>query len=144
MSTKDKTPLTGAEIIWATLKGEDVSGFRSPRRKLLPRRRYDALRGFSIRHILVRHGAECGTHGLWLRTGRPAVSAIAIATSGPGATYMVTGIATAMLDSIPPGRITGQVGSKVRAPTRSRKWTSPASRSRRPSTTMSSQLGPKI
>ncbi len=73
---------------------------------------YDALRKFPIRHILVRH-EQSAVHmadGYARASGRVGV---AIATSGPGATNMVTGIATAMLDSIPLVCITGQVGSKV-------------------------------
>jgi acetolactate synthase-1/2/3 large subunit len=73
---------------------------------------YDALRKFPIRHILVRH-EQSAVHmadGYSRASGRVGV---AIATSGPGATNMVTGIATAMLDSIPLVCITGQVPSKV-------------------------------
>ena len=128
MSTQEHTRLTGAEIIWATLEGEGVREvFGYPGGAILPA--YDALRKFPIRHILVRHeqGAAHMADGYARASGRVGV---AIATSGPGATNMVTGIATAMLDSIPMVCITGQVGSKVWAPTRSRKWTSPASRCR--------------
>ncbi len=106
-----KTRLTGAEIIWATLEGEGVREvFGYPGGAILPA--YDALRKFPIRHILVRH-EQSAVHmadGYARASGRPGV---AIATSGPGATNMVTGIATAMLDSIPMVCITGQVGSKV-------------------------------
>jgi acetolactate synthase I/II/III large subunit len=106
-----KTRLTGAEIIWATLEGEGVREvFGYPGGAILPA--YDALRKFPIRHILVRH-EQSAVHmadGYARASGRPGV---AIATSGPGATNMVTGIATAMLDSIPLVCITGQVGSKV-------------------------------
>jgi acetolactate synthase-1/2/3 large subunit len=111
-STVDrKTRLTGAEIIWATLEGEGVREvFGYPGGAILPA--YDALRKFPIRHILVRHeqGAVHMADGYARASGRVGV---AIATSGPGATNMVTGIATAMLDSIPLVCITGQVASKV-------------------------------
>src|SRR6201986_2974817 len=103
--------LTGAEIIWATLEGEGVREvFGYPGGAILPA--YDALRKFPIRHILTRHeqGAVHMADGYSRASGRVGV---AIATSGPGATNMVTGIATAMLDSIPLVCITGQVGSKV-------------------------------
>jgi len=106
-----KTRLTGAEIIWATLEGEGVREvFGYPGGAILPA--YDALRKFPIRHILVRHeqGAVHMADGYARASGRVGV---AIATSGPGATNMVTGIATAMLDSIPLVCITGQVPSKV-------------------------------
>jgi acetolactate synthase I/II/III large subunit len=106
-----KTRLTGAEILWATLEGEGVREvFGYPGGAILPA--YDALRKFPIRHILVRH-EQSAVHmadGYARASGRVGV---AIATSGPGATNMVTGIATAMLDSIPIVCITGQVGSKV-------------------------------
>ncbi len=110
-SDDNKTRLTGAEIIWATLEGEGVREvFGYPGGAILPA--YDALRKFPIRHILVRH-EQSAVHmadGYARASGRIGV---AIATSGPGATNMVTGIATAMLDSIPLVCITGQVGSKV-------------------------------
>ena len=110
-SDDNKTRLTGAEIIWATLEGEGVRDvFGYPGGAILPA--YDALRKFPIRHILVRH-EQSAVHmadGYARASGRVGV---AIATSGPGATNMVTGIATAMLDSIPIVCITGQVGSKV-------------------------------
>ena len=103
--------LTGAEIIWATLVGEGVvEVFGYPGGAILPA--YDALRKFPIRHILVRHeqGAAHMADGYARASGKVGV---AIATSGPGATNLVTGIATAMLDSIPMVCITGNVSSKV-------------------------------
>jgi acetolactate synthase-1/2/3 large subunit len=103
--------LSGAEILWATLEGEGVRHvFGYPGGAILPA--YDALRKFPIRHILVRH-EQSAVHmadGYARATGGVGV---AIATSGPGATNMVTGIATAMLDSSPVVCITGQVSSKV-------------------------------
>lgn len=105
------TTLTGAEIIWATLVGEGVRDvFGYPGGAILPA--YDALRKFSIRHILVRHeqGATHMADGYARASGEVGV---VIATSGPGATNTVTGLATAMLDSIPLVCITGQVSSKV-------------------------------
>ena len=105
------TRLTGSEILWATLEGEGVRDvFGYPGGAILPV--YDALRKFPIRHILVRHeqGAVHMADGYARASGKIGV---AIATSGPGATNMVTGIATAMLDSIPLLCITGQVSSKV-------------------------------
>ena len=104
--------LTGSEIIWATLAGEDTTTvFGYPGGAILPA--YDALRKFpTIHHVLVRHeqGAAHMADGYARASGRPGVC---IATSGPGATNLVTGIATAMLDSIPLVAITGQVSSKV-------------------------------
>jgi len=105
------TRLTGAEIVWATLVGEGVSTvFGYPGGAILPV--YDALRKFPIHHVLVRNeqGAAHMADGYSRASGKVGV---AIATSGPGATNLVTGIATAMLDSIPVVCITGNVSSKV-------------------------------
>ncbi len=75
-------------------------------------RAYDAMLGYPVRHILVRHeqGATHMADGYARASGKVGV---AIATSGPGATNMVTGIATAMMDSSPIVCITGQVGSRL-------------------------------
>ena len=104
--------LTGAEILWATLAGEGTTTvFGYPGGAILPI--YDALRKFpSIHHILVRHeqGAAHMADGYARASGQVGVC---MATSGPGATNLVTGLATAMLDSIPIVAITGQVSSKV-------------------------------
>ena len=104
--------LTGAEILWATLAGEGTTTvFGYPGGAILPI--YDALRKFpTIHHVLVRHeqGASHMADGYARATGRVGVC---MATSGPGATNLVTGLATAMLDSIPLVAITGQVSSKV-------------------------------
>ncbi len=105
------TRLTGAEILWATLVGEGVTDvFGYPGGAILPA--YDALRKFPIHHVLVRHeqGAAHMADGYERASGKVGV---AIATSGPGATNLITGIATAMLDSIPIVCITGNVSSKV-------------------------------
>jgi acetolactate synthase-1/2/3 large subunit len=71
---------------------------------------YDALPGYPIHHVLVRHeqGASHMADGYARSSGKVGV---AIATSGPGATNLVTGIATAMMDSSPIVCITGQVSS---------------------------------
>src|SRR5271168_3813716 len=113
---KEKTAMavktmTGASILWATLEGEGVREvFGYPGGAILPA--YDALKGSKIHHILVRHeqGAVHMADGYARASGKVGV---AVATSGPGATNMVTGIATAMMDSIPLLCITGQVSSKV-------------------------------
>jgi acetolactate synthase-1/2/3 large subunit len=112
MTNKNAHPtLTGSEILWATLVGEGVTTvFGYPGGAILPA--YDALRKFPIHHVLVRHeqGAAHMADGYARASGKVGV---AVATSGPGATNLVTGIATAMLDSIPIVCITGQVSSKV-------------------------------
>jgi acetolactate synthase I/II/III large subunit len=107
--TKEK--LTGARILWECLEREGVKEvFGYPGGAILPA--YDALKHSSIHHILVRHeqGATHMADGYARATGNVGV---AVATSGPGATNMVTGIATAMMDSSPIVCITGQVGSKL-------------------------------
>jgi len=104
--------LTGAEIIWECLQKEGVDVvFGYPGGAILPT--YDAMTKYpKIHHVLVRHeqGATHMADGYARASGKVGV---AIATSGPGATNMVTGIATAMMDSSPIVCITGQVGSKA-------------------------------
>ena len=101
--------LSGAEIIWECLiqEGVDVV-FGYPGGTILPA--YDALNNYSdkIHHVLVRHeqGATHMADGYARSSGKVGV---AMATSGPGAANMVTGIATAMMDSSPIVCITGQV-----------------------------------
>ena len=73
---------------------------------------YDTILDYPIRHVLVRHeqGAAHMADGYARASGKVGV---AVATSGPGATNLVTGIATAMLDSSPIVCITGQVPSAL-------------------------------
>src|SRR5487761_1855870 len=102
---------TGAQILWECLEQQGVTTvFGYPGGAILPA--YDALKFSNIHHILVRHeqGATHMADGYARASGRVGV---AIATSGPGATNLVTGIANAMLDSIPIVCVTGQVSSKV-------------------------------
>ena len=108
---KNKTTMTGAGILWECLEREGVRVvFGYPGGAILPA--YDALKHSKIHHVLVRHeqGATHMADGYARASGEVGV---AVATSGPGATNMVTGIATAMLDSSPIVCITGQVGSKL-------------------------------
>jgi acetolactate synthase I/II/III large subunit len=102
---------TGAQIVWESLVKEGVTTvFGYPGGAILPT--YDAMLDYSVHHVLVRHeqGAAHMADGYARASGRVGV---AIATSGPGATNLTTGIATAMLDSSPTVFITGQVSSKV-------------------------------
>jgi acetolactate synthase I/II/III large subunit len=102
---------TGAQILWDSLEREGVEVvFGYPGGAIMPA--YDALLGSKIRHVLVRHeqGAAHMADGYARASGKVGV---AIATSGPGATNLVTGIATAMLDSSPIVCITGQVPSHL-------------------------------
>ena len=102
---------TGAQILWECLEREGVKHvFGYPGGAILPA--YDALQHSNIHHVLVRHeqGATHMADGYARASGQVGV---AVATSGPGATNMVTGIATAMMDSSPIVCITGQVGSKL-------------------------------
>jgi acetolactate synthase-1/2/3 large subunit len=99
--------LTGAQILWESLVREGVEVvFGYPGGAILPA--YDAMIDYPIRHVLVRHeqGAVHMADGYARASHRVGV---AMATSGPGATNMVTGIATAMMDSSPIVCITGQV-----------------------------------
>ena len=102
---------TGAQIVWECLVKQGVTDiFGYPGGAILPT--YDAMLDYPVRHILVRHeqGATHMADGYARASGKVGV---ALATSGPGATNMVTGIATAMMDSSPIVCITGQVGSKL-------------------------------
>ena len=108
---KSGSTMTGAGILWECLEREGVQHvFGYPGGAILPA--YDALKHSKIHHVLVRHeqGATHMADGYARACGQVGV---AVATSGPGATNMVTGIATAMLDSSPILCITGQVGSKL-------------------------------
>ncbi len=99
--------MTGAKAIWESLNREGVElVFGYPGGAILPA--YDALVDYPIRHILVRHeqGAAHMADGYARASGKVGV---AMATSGPGATNLVTGIATAMMDSSPIVCLTGQV-----------------------------------
>ncbi len=104
-----KNKITGAEIIWECLirEGVDVV-FGYPGGAILPT--YDALSKYKnkIHHVLTRHeqGATHMADGFARTSGKVGV---AMATSGPGAANMVTGLATAMMDSVPIVCITGQV-----------------------------------
>ena len=101
--------LTGAQVVWECLARERVTHvFGYPGGAILPV--YDAMPAYPIHHVLARHeqGAVHMADGYARASGSVGV---AMATSGPGATNMVTGIATAMMDSSPLVCVTGQVSS---------------------------------
>ncbi len=101
----------GSEIIWDTLVNLGVKTvFGYPGGAIMPA--YDSMIKFPIHHVLVRHeqGAAHMADGFARVSGKVGVC---IATSGPGATNLVTGIANAMLDGIPMVAITGQVASTL-------------------------------
>lgn len=102
--------MTGAQALIESLKKEGVDIlFGYPGGQILPT--YDALYDAKdIKHILVRHeqGAAHAADGYARATGKVGVC---MATSGPGATNLTTGIANAHMDSIPIVAITGQVGT---------------------------------
>src|SRR3984957_13638299 len=101
--------LTGAQALIKSLETEGVEViFGLPGGAILPV--YDPIIDSSIRHILVRHekGAGHAAEGYAQATGRPGV---AMVTSGPGATNIVTALADAFMDSIPLVVITGQVST---------------------------------
>jgi acetolactate synthase I/II/III large subunit len=102
---------TGAQIIWESLIKEGVEVvFGYPGGAIMPA--YDALLDYPVHHVLVRHeeNAAFAADGYARASGRVGVC---MATSGPGATNLVTGLANAMLDSIPVVAITGQVASPL-------------------------------
>ncbi|KKS96095.1 MAG: acetolactate synthase, large subunit, biosynthetic type, acetolactate synthase I/II/III large subunit [Candidatus Gottesmanbacteria bacterium GW2011_GWA2_43_14] len=109
---KQGQKVQGAEIICECLLRAGVTViFGYPGGANIPI--YDALYKYpELRHILVRHeqGAAHAAEGYAWATGRPGVC---FATSGPGATNLITGLADAMLDSIPMVCITGQVPSPL-------------------------------
>ena len=103
--------LSGAQILLNCLTAEGVECiFGYPGGVTLPL--YDALYDHPIRHVLVRHeqNAAFAAQGYARTTGKVGVCC---ATSGPGATNLVTGLVDAMMDSIPVVAITGQVTSKL-------------------------------
>lgn len=103
--------LTGAQAIIKALENEKVDViFGYPGAAICPF--YDALLESDIKHILTRHeqGAAHAASGYARVTGKVGVC---VATSGPGATNLITGIATAYMDSIPMVAITGQVSSDL-------------------------------
>lgn len=101
--------LTGAKILWECLQREGVEVvFGYPGGTILPT--YDAMVDVQVRHVLARHeqGAAHMADGYSRASGR---TGVVLATSGPGATNLVTGLATAMMDSVPLVAVTGQVPS---------------------------------
>jgi acetolactate synthase I/II/III large subunit len=99
--------LKGSEIVLRCMRAEGVDlVFGYPGGAIMPL--YDALDGSGVRHVLTRHeqGAVFAAEGYARATGKVGV---AMATSGPGATNLVTGIADAKMDSVPLVCITGQV-----------------------------------
>ena len=98
---------TGSEILLESLSREKVEVFFGlPGGAVLPL--YDALYSAGIRHLLVRHeqAAAFAADGYARATGKPGVC---LGTSGPGATNLITGLTSAMMDSIPVVALTGQV-----------------------------------
>ncbi|QOW22570.1 acetolactate synthase 2 catalytic subunit [Lysobacter avium] len=103
--------MNGARWLVEALSAEKVDTlFGYPGGAIMPF--YDALYGCPLKHVLVRHeqGAAFAANGYARASGRVGVC---IATSGPGATNLVTGIADAMLDSVPMVVITGQVATTL-------------------------------
>ena len=98
---------TGAEIVMESLKAQGVDLiFGYPGGQIMPI--YDALYHSDLKHILTRHeqGACHAADGYARVTGKIGVI---FATSGPGATNLVTGLANAYMDSVPLVAVTGQV-----------------------------------
>ncbi|EMA6342084.1 acetolactate synthase large subunit [Bacillus cytotoxicus] len=112
MSSKtEEKMVTGAELLLEALEKEAVEViFGYPGGAVLPL--YDTLYDCQIPHILTRHeqGAIHAAEGYARITGNPGV---VIATSGPGATNVITGLADAMIDSLPLVVFTGQVATTL-------------------------------
>ncbi len=105
--------ITGAQILWEALLAEGVEVcFGMPGGAILPA--YDALAKYNypLKHVLVTHeqGAAHMADGYARATGRVGVC---VATSGPGALNLITGLATAQMDSVPVVAITGQVSNSL-------------------------------
>ncbi|AKO94317.1 acetolactate synthase large subunit [Priestia filamentosa] len=106
-----KAEMTGAELLIEALKKENVEVlFGYPGGAVLPL--YDKLYDSGLFHVLAKHeqGGIHAAEGYARVSGKPGV---VIATSGPGATNIVTGLADAMIDSLPLVVFTGQVASTV-------------------------------
>jgi acetolactate synthase-1/2/3 large subunit len=103
--------LTGAQIVWETMVREGVETIFGISGGTVIHL-YHALPDYPIHHVLMRHeqGAAHAADGYARATGNVGVC---MATSGPGATNLVTGLATAYMDSSPVVAITGQVGNAV-------------------------------
>lgn len=104
-------PCNGARWLTKALEAEGVETlFGYPGGTIMPF--YDALVDSKLKHILVRHeqGAALAANGYARASGRVGVC---VATSGPGASNLVTGIADAMLDSVPMVCLTGQVATHL-------------------------------
>jgi len=102
---------TGAQIVWEMLKREDVEVvFGIPGGAIM--HTYHPRQEYGIRHVLVRH-EQCAAHAADGYARASGQAGVAMATSGPGGTNLVTGIATAMMDSSPIVCITGQVPTSV-------------------------------
>jgi acetolactate synthase-1/2/3 large subunit len=110
-SKEHPVQLTGAQALVRSLEQQGVDVvFGLPGGAILPA--YDPIRSSSLRHVLVRHeqGAGHAAEGYAWATGR---TGVCIATSGPGATNLVTALADAYMDSVPMVAITGQVPSAM-------------------------------
>src|SRR5690349_6938089 len=105
------THLTGSEILLESLHREKVEVvFGLPGGAVLPL--YDALYSAGVRHLLVRHeqAAAFAADGYARATGKPGVCLV---TSGPGATNVMTGLTSALMDSIPVVALTGLVPASL-------------------------------
>ncbi|PQQ28231.1 acetolactate synthase 2 catalytic subunit [Photorhabdus hindustanensis] len=103
--------MNGAQWVVKALRTQGIDKvFGYPGGAIMPV--YDALYDGGVEHLLCRHeqGAVMAAIGYARASGKPGVC---IATSGPGATNLITGLADALLDSVPVVAITGQVGSEL-------------------------------
>ena len=108
---RQPAPLTGARLVVEALERAGVEVvFGYPGGAIMPV--YDALPGSHLKHVLVRHeqAAALAADAYARVTGR---AGVCLATSGPGATNLVTGIANAFMDCVPMVAITGQVATPL-------------------------------
>ena len=107
----DGNEMKGSKALMKMLENKEVDTiFGYPGGQVIPI--FDEILNSSVRHVLVRH-EQCAAHmadGYARASGRPTVC---LATSGPGATNLVTGVATAFADSVPMIVLTGQVSTRV-------------------------------
>src|ERR1700720_2305529 len=121
--TKEIENISGSEAVLKAMVAEGVDTiFGYPGGAIMPI--YDALYDYQdkLKHILVRH-EQGGIHAAQGYARSSGKTGVVFATSGPGATNLVTGLADAMIDSTPLVCVTGQVFAPLSEPTPSRKPT---------------------
>lgn len=110
-SRRERKSMNGSQLVVKALRDEGIKTvFGYPGGAIMPI--YDALYDGGVEHILCRHEQGAAMAAIGMARASKDV-AVCLATSGPGATNLITGLADAMLDSIPLVAITGQVASNL-------------------------------